>query len=438
MTHDYSNDEMGLPASVSVERMVLGAALLEPDRLAEAQEKLRIEDFVTDSHQRIYRRLTDLAAAGRKIELTTLAEELAKHKEIDSVGGVAYILRLTEGLPRRPAIDEYVRILVDKSRLRQLILTCQATIARAADQSEPALDVMSYLEGRLEMMANSSEDSSDLESVGQWLNQNDVFAERAPGIMSGLDEYDELTGGYQPGELTVIAGRPGSGKTSMACTLTWQIARQGKSVGAFINEQRKQSFAGRMMCGRSGVSFKSYKHGTLDWVEKQYIEDAMRDMKTWPIYWESRTPMTIASVRAKSRRLHRAGDLDILEVDQLSGLSNDGFAEKGRRSDEIIGAKVKALKNIAVELGIPVVVFVQLTRSSTKNAESRPTLADLKGSGEIEDHADNVDLIHRPRYYDRDSKEDDLIIRAKSRDGETGDVRCEFVPGLCLWRNRKK
>jgi replicative DNA helicase len=437
MTNDYGYDE-GLPSNPSSERYVLGAILLENHALAEAQEKLKVEDFSLDGHQRIYQRMTELAAGGHAIDLVTLANELARHKEIESVGGVAYLSGLTEGLPRRPAIAEYASIVKDKSILRRLILTCNATIARASDQSETALEVLSYHEGKLETIANSSEESSDLESVGQWLGKNDIFAERVPGIMSGIDAYDELTGGFQPGELTVIAGRPGAGKTSNACTLTWQVARQGKSVATFINEQRKHSFMGRMLCGRSGVSFKNYVRGQLDFVERQYIEDAMRDFKLWPIYWESRTPMTIASIRAKCRRLHRTGDLDILIVDQLSGLSNDGFAEKGKRSDEIIGAKVKALKNIGMEMGIPVVLYVQLNRESTKGSDARPVLSSLKGSGEIEEHADNVDLLHRPSYYDRDSKEDDLVIRAKSRDGETGDVRCEFVPSICLWRNKKK
>lgn len=437
MTQDYEY-ESGLPSNVSAEKMVLGAALLEPDRLIEARERLAPKDFSLDSHQRIYQRMIDLSDAGRTIDLVTLANELAKNKEVESVGGVAYLSQLTEGLPRRPAIDEYVRIVKDRSLLRQLMLVCSAASARAADQSETALDVLSFLDGRLETLSNSSEESSDLESVGQWLGKNDVFAERMPGIMSGIDAYDELTAGFQPGELTVIAGRPGAGKTSNACTLTWQVARQGKSVATFINEQVKQSFMGRMLCGRSLVSFKHYRRNQLDWVEKQYVEDAMRDFKTLPIYWESRTPMTIASIRAKCRRLHRTDDLDILIVDQLSGLSNEGFWEKGKRSDEIIGAKVKALKNIGMEMGIPVVVYVQLNRESTKGSDTRPMLSSLKGSGEIEEHADNVDLLHRPSYYDRDSKEDDLIIRAKSRDGETGDVRCEFVPSMCLWRNKKK
>lgn len=437
MSYDYEIDG-SLPANISAESTILGAILLENNCLTDAQEKLKPEDFVLDSHRRIYRRMTELATAGRAVDLVTLAHELARYKEIESVGGVAFLAGLTEGLPRRPQIDDYIRIVRDKSVLRQIILTCQATIAKAADQSDSALDVLAYHEGKLETIANSSEESSDLESVGQWLKQNDVFAERVPGIMTGIDDYDELTGGFQPGELTVIAGRPGSGKTSLACTLTWQVASRGKSVAVFINEQRKDSFVGRMLCGRSGVSFKRYKLGQLDWVEKQYIEDAKRDIGMWPIYWESRKPMTIASLRAKCRRLKRGGDLDILFVDQLSGLSKDGFREKGKRSDEVIGAEVMALKDIGVEMGIPVVLYVQLTRSSTKNAESKATLADLKGSGEIEDTADNVDLIHRPIYYDRNSKDDDLIIRAKSRDGETGDVHCEFVPSMCLWRNKKK
>lgn len=437
MSYDYEIDG-SLPSSVDIERTLLGSILLESDKLADARDKVRSEDFSTDSHRRIYRGMIDLSGSASVVDLMTLSNHLNKTKEIGAVGGVAYLAGLSEGLPRHLAVDDYARIIKDKSVLRQIILTCQATIARASDQSDSALDVLAYHEGKLETIANSSEESSDLESVGQWLKQNDVFAERVPGIMTGIDDYDELTGGFQPGELTVIAGRPGAGKTSNACTLTWQIASRGKSVATFINEQRKQSFAGRMLCGRGGISFKHYVRNQLDWVEKQYIEDAMRDFKTWPIYWESRTPMTIASIRAKCRRLKRGDDLDILIVDQLSGLSNDGFWEKGKRSDEIIGAKVKALKGVGVEMGIPVVVYVQLNRESTKGSDTKPVLSSLKGSGEIEEHADNVDLLHRPSYYDRNSKDDDLIIRAKSRDGETGDVHCEFVPSMCLWRNKKK
>jgi replicative DNA helicase len=141
--------DTGLPSNVAAEKMILGAILLENQALSEAEEKLTPEDFSLDSHQRIYLRMTELGGNGHAIDLVTLANELAKYKEVESVGGVAYLSSLTEGLPRRPVIEEYIRIVKDKSLLRQLMLICSAAIARAADQSETALDVLNAAESQL-------------------------------------------------------------------------------------------------------------------------------------------------------------------------------------------------------------------------------------------------------------------------------------------------
>ena len=147
-TASFSLDT-GLPANVDAEKTILGAILLENHALAEAEEKLVAEDFSLDSHRRIYQRMTELGGSGHAVDLVTLANELAKYKEIESVGGVAYLASLTEGLPRRPIIDEYIRIVKDKSLLRQLMLICSAAIARAADQGETALDVLNAAEQQL-------------------------------------------------------------------------------------------------------------------------------------------------------------------------------------------------------------------------------------------------------------------------------------------------
>ena len=350
---------------------------------------------------------------------------------------MAFLASLTEGLPRRPVISDYIRIVKDKSLLRKAMLICNKGYLRAADQFEPGETVITSIMRDLEDAVDSNMQGQDLESVGQWLDHNDVFAPRVPGIKTGIDDYDEMTGGLHPGELTIIGARTSMGKTSHACTIAWQIATRGKSVSVFLNEQRKASFVGRMLCGSGTVSFKAYQRGTLDWVEKAYIDDALKIFKTLPIFWDQRSSMSIASMRARSARLKRSGELDAIVIDQLSGLSNEGFYEKGKRFDLIVGDKVQALKDMAMELDVPVVVYSQVTRASTKNKDFRPTLADLKESGNIEDKADNVDFLHRPKYYDGASTDADEIIRAKCRDGETGIVKCEFVPQCCLWRNRK-
>ena len=434
---DHLNYDNALPASIDGERTILGAILLDNAAFEQAAEHLRDDDFSLDSHRRIFLRMADLARAYRSVDIVTLAAELDRNKERDAVGGVAYLASLTEGLPRRPKIEDYIRIVKDKSLLRKAMLICNKGYERAYDQFEPAQDVIASMIRDLESAANSNMQGADLESVGQWLDQNDVFAQREPGIKTGIDDYDEMTYGLHKGELTVIGARTSMGKTSHACTITWQIAKRGKCVAVFLNEQQKKSFVGRMLCGAAGVSFKAYREDHLDAFEKMYIEEAIRQFKILPIFWDQRSKMSVASIKAKSARLKRSGELDGIIIDQLSGVSNEGFYEKGKRFDLIVGDKVQALKDMGMELDVPVVLYSQVTRASTKNADSRPMLADLKESGNIEDKADNVDFLHRPKYYDRESTDPDEIIRAKCRDGETGIVKCEFVPQCCLWRNKR-
>jgi len=432
--------DAGLPANVDAEKTILGAVLLDNEAFAEAEEKLNSEDFSLDAHRRIFLRMAELMHKQRAVDIVTLANELLRNHEIEAVGGVGYLASLTEGLPRRPVIGEYIRIAKDKSMLRKVMLACSSAVSRAADQFDTAHQVISRLQNDVEDIVNGGMQGSDMESVGQWLCKNDVFAERVPGIKTGIDDYDEMTYGLHKGELTVAAGRTSSGKTSHCGTIAWEIARRGHCVGVFINEQAKPSFMGRMLCGRSGVSFTAYRRGTLDWVEKQYIENTLEEFKKLPIFWDQRSSMSVASIRARAARLKRSGELDVVLIDQLSRISGEGIYVKGMRSDEVIGEKVSALKGIAVDLDVPVVLYHQLNRETTKQDEGRPTLANLKGSGAIEEHADNVSLFHRPEYYKRDDptlKGKAEIIVAKQRDGETGTVHCEFLAETTCWRNRK-
>jgi replicative DNA helicase len=433
MTDQFTASEIPLPASVDGERTILGAVLLDNNAFEVAAEKLQAEDFSLDSHRRIFLRMADLMNSQRAIDIVTLANALTQRKEIEAVGGVAYLASLTEGLPRRPVIGEYIRIVKDKSLLRKLMSTCSLAIARAADQPESALELLGDTMRNLDQIEDASLRGADLESVGQWLNQNDVFAERVPGIFTGIDEYDELTYGLHRGELTVFAGRTSTGKTSHCGTVAWQIARRGKCVAVFINEQQKQSFIGRMLCGRSGVSFKAYRRSQLDMIERIYIEDAVKEFKTLPIFWDQRSSMSVASIRAKAARLKRSGELDVILIDQLSRVSGEGIWQKGMRSDEVIGEKVSALKGMAVDLDVPVGLYHQLNRETTKNEESRPRLENLRGSGNIEEHADNVAMFYRPKPTELEAE----ILVLKQRDGAVGTAHCEFVGEVCLWRNKR-
>src|SRR5208283_5422511 len=265
--------------------------------------------------------------------------ELESHKEREAVGGVSYIASLTEGLPRRLAIKEYVGIVKDKAILRRLMAICASASSRASNQTEQGIDLTGYVIGQLEDAVMDGSQGKDIESVGQWLNQNDVFAERVPGVYTGIDDYDEMTYGLHPGELTVFAGRTSMGKTSHCGTIAWQMAKRGKSVAVFINEQQKASFIGRMLCGSAQVSFNAYRRGQLDWVEKRYIEDAVAEFKSMRLFLDQRGSMSVASIKAKANRMKRSGELDAILIDQLSRISAEGVYVKGMRSDEVLGAK---------------------------------------------------------------------------------------------------
>src|ERR1700761_6054929 len=201
--------DTGLPANIDAEKTILGAILLDNQALSEAEEKLVVDDFSLDSHRRIYQRMTDLGGSGHAVDLVTLSHELSKYKEVESVGGVAYLASLTEGLPRRPVIEEYIRIVKDKSLLRRLMMICSAAIARAADQSETALGVLGAAEaGLLEVSEKGVGDgfqSLDQIVANSFGTIDNLYKQsrEVTGLATDFYELDRMMSGLQKGELII-------------------------------------------------------------------------------------------------------------------------------------------------------------------------------------------------------------------------------------------
>src|ERR1700756_4948184 len=246
--------ERGLPASVDAERTILGAILLDNHAYNEAAEKLVAADFALESHQRIFARMAELIDASRAVDIVTLAEELSRRKEVEAIGGVAYLASLTEGLPRRLSIEEYVRIVKDKSLLKQLINICSSAITRAADQSEEALEVLNAAESSLlevtekgitrgfagipEIVRDSFGTIDNLYKEGR----------EVTGLATHFDEFDRMTSGLQASELIIIAARPSMGKTAWAINIAENAAvRGGKVVAVFSLEMSKESLLRGML-----------------------------------------------------------------------------------------------------------------------------------------------------------------------------------------------
>ena len=445
--------EAGLPANVDAEKTILGAILLDNAAHAEAAEVLKPDDFSLDSHRRIFLRMSELIDTGRAVDIVTLANELARYKEVEAVGGVAYLASLTEGLPRRPVIEEYIRIVKDKSMLRRLMGICSAAIAKAADQSEDALGVLDATESQLLEVSEAG--------LTQGLQPIDIIvrdsfgsidnlykqSREVTGLATGFYELDRMTSGFQKGELIIIAARPSMGKTALAINIAQNAAVQHHAtVAIFSREMTKESLLRRMLATQARVDQRHLQTGFLGREDQGKLQTALGMLVDARIYIDDSAGASLAEMRAKARRLRQnAGGLDLIMVDylQLMSASLPGAGRKGyeNRTQEV-SAISRGLKAMAKELNVPVVALSQLSRASERRGDDkRPMLSDLRESGSIEQDADLVAFIHRDSYYNRDEEmtESDRakseIILAKQRNGPTGTIHLNFISRYTCFDN---
>jgi replicative DNA helicase len=451
---DVSLDR-GLPASVEAERSILGAILLDNHSYNEAAEKLRPEDFSLDSHRRIYSRMAELIDARRAVDIVTLAEELARRKEVEAVGGVAYLASLTEGLPRRPSIEEYVRIVKDKSLSRQLIGICNTAITRAADQSDEALVVLDAAEsGLLEVSERGI--TRGFAGIPEIVRDSfgtidNLYAQQkeVTGLATHYTHFDKMTSGLQASDLIIIAARPSMGKTAWAINIAENAAvRDGKVVAVFSLEMSKESLLRRMLASQAMVSMQKIQTGFIPKADRGKLMEALERLAEAKIFIDDTPAIALSEMRAKARRLQRQqGGLDLIVIDYLQLMSASSFGVGARRYEnrtQEVSAISRGLKALAKELRVPVVALSQLSRASEqRGGDKKPMLSDLRESGSIEQDADVVAFIHRDSYYnkdengeeDPDSKNKAEIIIAKQRNGPTGSVHLAYIPDCTRFEN---
>ncbi len=439
--------ETGLPANVDAEKTILGAILLDNAAHAEAAEHIKPDDFSLDSHRRIFLRMGELIDTGRAVDIVTLSHELSRYKEVEAVGGVAYLASLTEGLPRRPVIEDYIRIVKDKSLLRRLMGICSAAIAKAADQSQEAISVLDETESQLLEVSESGLtqglqpiDVIVRDSFGSIDNLYDHRGD-VTGLRTGFTKFDEMTSGLQKGELIIIAARPSMGKTALAINIAQNAAlRYGAVVAIFSLEMSKASLLRRMLASQAGVDQQKIQKGFFGRAEQEQLQAALNLLVESRMFIDDSAASTIAEMRAKARRLKQnAGGLDMIMIDYLQLMSATlPGAKKGYENRvQEVSAISRGLKAMAKELQVPVVALSQLSRSNEKRDDKRPMLSDLRESGSIEQDADVVVFIHREAYYN--SHKEDLSIEekaeaelliAKQRNGPTGMVKMHWNSAL--------
>jgi len=437
-TTDY-NLVGSLPANVEAERSILGAILLDNLSYNQAAEHLRAEDFSLDSHRRIYSRMVDLAESSRPIDMITLIEELDRRKELEAIGDVGYVSGLLDGVPDRPSIEHYIKIVRDKALLRGLIHAANAAIARASEQADPAEDILNDAEATIFQLSEKRIGRGFMgvqEIVKESFGSVDALLQRGQRI-TGLETHyvdlDEMTSGLQRSDLVIIAARPSMGKTAFAMNIAENAAtNDGKIVGIFSLEMSREALLLRMLCSCARVDSHKMRTGSLWREDMEKVVRAMDRLANAPIFIDDTAGISLSEMRAKARRLQQQnqGKLDLVIVDYLQLMSASGSKRYENRTQEV-SAISRGLKALAKELRVPVIALSQLSRApESRGGDHRPQLADLRESGSIEQDADVVMFIFREEVYKPDDAELDgkaEIIISKQRNGPTGKVSLAFI-----------
>lgn len=440
--------QRGLPSSVDSERFILGSILLDDARFVDVAGLLDNSCFTTEAHRRIFTRMTVIHARGEKIDRVTVAEELQRFGELESVGGFSYIISLDDGLPHIANIDSYIRIVRDKAMLRRIAVASQQLMNRALLAEEDPQQILAGAEETLMNLAGSGQSEGDgLMSAGDFLRGFpggfNAFASpstRVTGLQTGFTRYDELTGGLRAGEMTILAARPSMGKSALAMNIAWNIAIHHQvPVAVFSLEMSQESLLLRILCGAARIDNHRLRLGYLNELERQKIRQAAGLMLDAPLYIDDSSNIGLMEMHAKLRRFRQTVKQKpgLVIVDYLQLMSRPG---KGDNENSDLTKLSRGLKLMSKDLDCPFLVLSQLSRASEMRAgDKKPQLSDLRGSGALEQDADVVAFVHRSEVYHPD-REDlrgqaDLIL-GKQRNGATGSVPLVFLHQMVRFENR--
>lgn len=428
--------ERPLPHNLEAERSILGAILLDNHALNTAIEKLRSEDFFLEQHRRIFERMIQLGEKQQAIDLVTLSEDLGRRGELEAAGGAAYVSQLSDGLPRITNVEHYARIVKEKAVLRNLIHSTAAIQEQALAAGDDADIILDRAESAIFLLAEDRV-KAGLIGVKELVRENyerleRIFSEgrRVTGLPTGYAGLDNETAGLQPSELIIVAARPSMGKTALALNIAENVAlRQREPAAVFSLEMSKESLLLRLLASEARVDAHKFRTGHMGRDDWGKITAALANLAEAPLWIDDSASPTVLEMGAKARRLKRDRGLSLMIVDYLQLVVASTSGRTNNRNEEVSSIS-RALKGLAKELKIPIIVLSQLTRAPERE-DRKPQLADLRESGAIEQDADVVLFIHRPNFYKSDLPEEERakaeLIIAKQRNGPTGNLNFVFL-----------
>jgi len=419
----------------------LGSILLEKDSILNCVEILHWEDFYKTAHQLIYQCALDLFEKNQAVDLITLTEELKKRKQLDEVGGASYLATLMSSVPTAANVIYYARIVEEKAILRKLINHATQIVTMGYEEQEEARVLLDKAENLIfdvsqqkistffspikDLLTESFEKIEDLYQSGNFIT----------GVPTGFTKLDELTTGFQPSELIIVAGRPSMGKTAFCMNIAQFASMQHKiPVAIFSLEMSKSQIVQRMLCSEARIDTHALRRGTMPEEDWPKLSMAAGRLSAAPIFIDDSAGISPLEIKAKARRLKAKYNLGLILIDYLQ-LIQTGLRVENRQQE--ISQISRSLKGLARELDIPIVAVSQLSRAVEQRSNQRPRLSDLRESGALEQDADVVVFIYREEYYKPKSSKKGIaeVTIGKQRNGPTGTLELAFLKEYTRFEN---
>ena len=422
-----------LPNDLEAEQSLLGCLFISQDACAEIFPTVAVKDFYSNAHQKIYQAMLDNYIKNVAVDYITVSKVLETKGELEEVGGLGYITDLTNYVPSAANFKHYADIIKNDSILRQIIDASQATI-NDAFESVDAGNVLARAE-KLIFDISQTKSRSSLEHIKYGVTEAIDMMEKLAidpnanaGVKTGFPTLDKITNGFKPGELIIIAARPGIGKTTLAVNFAINSAvKYGKSVAMFDLEMSALQVAQRFICATGRVPMDMVKGGTKDQNTWATLFETKKILENANIYIDDTTTITPAEILSKCRRLKAQSGLDMVIIDYLQLMKAEKASKDGNRQQEVADL-TRSIKLAARELGCPILLLSQLNRGVEQRSDKTPQLSDLRESGSIEQDADIVMFIS-DRADESVKEEDDgddaidyTLVIAKHRNGMRGNI----------------
>ena len=419
--------------------------LTDKDAIISAIEVLKPEDFYREDDKIIYEAILNLYNRAEPVDIITLKTELQSMKQLEAVGGLEYIAELPDKVPTTANVEQYIKIVEEKSALRALIKTANDLITLGYDQTQEVEDILDTAEKKIfDVIQNRNQKGytaikdilvDSFTQLEQLYNQK----QHITGIPTGFADLDYITAGLHPSDLIILAARPAMGKSAFVLNVATNAAvRANVPVAIFSLEMSKEQMTNRILCSEAMVDSNKLRTGKIEDNEWTKLAEASGTLSSSQIYIDDTPGISIMEIRAKCRKLKLEKNIGLVIIDYLQLVQ--GSNKRNASREQEISEISRSLKILAKEINVPVIALSQLSRSVEQRPDHRPMLSDLRESGAIEQDADIVMFLYRDDYYNENSEKKNIaeVILAKHRSGSTGTVELAWLGNYTKFANLEK